>query len=189
MARKIALISTLLSLFVTVTGSSAGRSQESQPQQDDLRTKIGQIVVTPGGGPNLALADFVARSSGVDGAVNTFNETLRADLDFAAIGGIVGRSLNPKALVPDPASLKFDQWSGDPVKADYVAFGNLQDSSGLVSDVYLFDVKTRQQLIASRHSGDPRRMAHEFADEIVKLLTGNDGIAVMSTLPRAMMWT
>ncbi|HSB09157.1 MAG TPA: hypothetical protein VLM38_06570, partial [Blastocatellia bacterium] len=45
------------------------------------------------------------------------------------------------------------------------------------ADTYLYDVKTKQQLIASRHTADPRRMAHEFADEIVKLLTGRDGIA------------
>src|SRR5262249_5932577 len=83
----------------------------------------------------------------------------------------------PKGLVPDPASLKFEDWSADPAKADYVAFGNLQNANGLAADTYLYDVKTKQQLIASRHTGEPRRMAHEFADEIVKLLTGKDGIA------------
>lgn len=175
---RLTTLAVSLVVLTVMAGSSAGElRQEPQPQQDDLKTRIGQIVVTPGGGPNLALADFVSRSAGIDAAVNTFNQVLRADLEFASIGGLVGRSLNPKTLVPDPASLKFDEWSIDPVKADYVAFGNLQDSNGLVSDVYLFDVKTKQQLIASRHAGDVRRMAHEFADEIVKLLTGNDGIA------------
>src|SRR4029079_15465062 len=106
-----------------------------------------------------------------------FNQTLQADLQFAAVAGIVGKSLNPTTLVPDPASLKFEEWSTDPVKADYVACGNLQNAVGLASDCYLFDVKTKQQLIASRHNGEARKMAHEFADEIVKLLTGRDGIA------------
>jgi TolB protein len=109
--------------------------------------------------------------------VDTFNEVLRADLEFAAVSGLVGRSLNPKTLIPDPASLNYEEWSADPLKADYVAFGNLQNVGGLAADTYLYDVKTKQQLIASRHTGDPRRMAHEFADEIVKLLTGRDGIA------------
>ncbi|HKS39225.1 MAG TPA: translocation protein TolB, partial [Blastocatellia bacterium] len=130
-----------------------------------------------GNGPSLALADFVARSSGVEAAVATFNQVLLADLEFAAVSGIVGRSLYPKSLVPDPASLKFEEWSADPVKADYLAFGNLQNNGGLSADTYLYDVKTKQQLIASRHTGDARHMAHEFADEIVKLLTGRDGIA------------
>jgi TolB protein len=152
--------------------------QETPPQeQDDIRKQIGTIIVTPGAGPNLAIADFVARSAGLEAAVQTFNQVLWADLEFAAVSGIVGKSLYPKSIVPDPASLKFEEWSIDPVRADYVAFGNLQNAGGLVADTYLFDVKTKQQLIASRHTGDPRQMAHEFADEIVKLLTGRDGIA------------
>lgn len=153
------------------------RARQDAPPQDDLKKQVGTIIITPGNGPNLALADFVARSAGVEAAVNEFNQTLQADLEFAAVSGIVGKSLNPKSLVPDPASLKYEEWSADPTKADYVAFGNLRSEGGLVSDCYLFDVKTRQQIIASRHAGDARRMAHEFADEIVKLLTGRDGIA------------
>src|SRR5215831_8141564 len=158
--------------------SGTNPGQETPPQgESDLKKQLGQIIVTPGNGPNLAIADFVARSGGVEASVSVFNQVLWADLDFAAISGMLGKSLYPKALVPDPASLKFDDWSADPAKADYVAFGNLQNANGLAADTYLYDVKTKQQLIASRHTGEPRRMAHEFADEIVKLLTGRDGIA------------
>jgi TolB protein len=174
---KAILILILLSATITVT-PFAFAQQEQPPVQEDLRKQIGQIIVTPGNGPNLAVADFVARSSGIDAQLATFNQVLLADLDFAAISGLVGKSLYPKTLVPDPASLNFEEWTNDPVKADYVAFGNLQGSGGALSaDCYLFDAKTKQQLIASRHSGDARRIAHEFADEIVKLLTGRDGIA------------
>lgn len=169
-----------LTLLLLLGGALAGvplvgAQQEAPP--DDLKKQVGTIIVTPGNGPNLALADFVARSAGLDAAVAEFNQTLLADLEFAAVSGIVGKSLNPRSLVPDPASLKFEEWSADPTKADYVAFGNLRSDGGLVADCYLFDVKTRQQVIASRHAGNARRAAHEFADEIVKLLTGRDGIA------------
>src|SRR5262249_1826770 len=54
---------------------------------------------------------------------------------------------------------------------------NLHSEGGLSADTYLYDVKTKNQLIASRHTGEVRKIAHEFADEIVKLLTGHDGIA------------
>jgi TolB protein len=160
-------------------GTATLHGQETPPQEEQggMKKQLGQIIVTPGNGPNLAVADFVARSAGVEAGVSTFNQVLWADLDFASVSGLVGKSLYPKAMVPDPASLKFEDWSADPAKADYVAFGNLQSTSGLSADTYLYDVKTRQQLIASRHTGEPRRMAHEFADEIVKLLTGRDGIA------------
>ena len=170
-------IAPLLSSVLFVASASAAFQEPTPPPQEDLRKQIGTIIVTPGNGPNLAIADFVARSAGLEAATATFNQVLWSDLDFASVSGLVGKSLYPKTLVPDPASLKFDEWSADPVKADYVAFGNLQDTGGLAADTYLFDVKTKQQLIASRHTGDARRMAHEFADEIVKLLTGRDGIA------------
>jgi TolB protein len=169
----------ILLLCLACCSPIALAQQEGQSTtQDDIKKQVGTIIVTPGNGPNLALADFVARSAGLETALATFNQTLLADLQFAAVAGIVGKSLNPTKLVPDPASLKFEDWSNDPVKADYVAFGNLQNSGGLASDCYLFDVKTKQQLIASRHNGEARKMAHEFADEIVKLLTGRDGIAM-----------
>jgi TolB protein len=175
--KKASLIFTTLA-FVFSYGAVAFCQQEQPPVQEDLKKQIGTIIVTPGNGPNLALADFVARSAGVDAAVSTFNQVLLADLEFAAVSGIVGKSLNPKTLMADPAALNFEEWGADPVRADYVAFGNLQNSGGsLIADTYLFDIKTKQQLIASRHAGDARRMAHEFADEIVKLLTGRDGIA------------
>ena len=160
-----------------VRADGGQQEQPQQPEKSELQSQVGTLIVTPGNGPSLALADFVARSAGVDVATNTFNQVLWDDLKFASVAGMVGKSLNPKSVVPDPASLQFDAWAGDPTRADYVAFGNLQDSGGLAADTYLYDVKTKHQLIASRHTGEPRRMAHEFADEIVKLLTGKDGIA------------
>src|ERR1044072_4239523 len=123
---------TKLALFTPLATLGVPAVFTQQENQEDLKKQVGTIIVTPGNGLNLALADFVARSSGVDNAVNEFNQTLQADLEFAAVSGIVGKSLNPKSLVPDPASLKFEEWSGDPTKADYLAFGNIQ--SGLASD-------------------------------------------------------
>src|SRR5262249_1001007 len=177
MNKKLVFTILIAMALVLGAGRSSARPQEPTAQEDELKSRIGQIIVTPGNGPNLALADFVARGAGLDAAVNTFNDVLRADLNYASIGGIVGKSLNPKSLVPDPASLKFSDWSGDPVKADYVAFGNLHSEGGLSADTYLYDVKTKNQLIASRHTGEVRKIAHEFADEMARLLTGDDGIA------------
>jgi TolB protein len=174
---RLAVIVCLALLAAPGLFARAGFQEPAQPQQDDLRKQIGTIIVTPGGGPSLAVADFVPRSAGLESDASTFNQVLWADLEFAAISNLVGKSLNPKTLIPDPASLKFDEWSADPARADYVAFGNLQKTGDLSADTYLYDVKTKQQLIASRHTGGARTIAHEFADEIVKLLTGRDGIA------------
>jgi TolB protein len=143
--------------------------------QDELKRQIGTILVTPGAGPTLAIADFQSRSSGIDSARDTFNTVLWDDLKFASVNNLIGKSLYPKTLLADPASLRYEEWEGDPVKADYLAFGNLTD--GTTAQGFLFDIKTRQGLLTAQLSGTPRQMAHQFADQIVQLLTGQPGIA------------
>ena len=175
--RATILLTLSLALALSSAMSVHAQQEAPPPAQEEIKKQVGTIIVTPGNGPNLAIADFVSRAAGLDSAVSTFNQVLWADLEFAAVSGLIGKSLYPKTLVPDPASLKFEEWALDPTRADYVAFGNLHSDGGLAADTYLYDAKTKQQLIASRHTGDARRMAHEFADEIVKLLTGRDGIA------------
>lgn len=159
----------LLSLPKTIA------QQGQQPQQEELRKQIGTIIVTPGGGPSLAVADFQSRASGVDAATTTFNEVLWNDLKFAGVSNLVGKSLYPKTKLADPASLKYDEWANDPVKSDYVAFGSITGTNSAQGFVY--DVKTQSQLLTASLAGNGREMAHQFADQIVKLLTGQDGIA------------
>jgi TolB protein len=147
----------------------------AQQQAEELRKQIGTIIVTPGSGPTLAVADFQPRASEAREAVVTFNEVLWNDLEFAGVASLVGKSLYPKTLLADPSALRFADWSQEPVKADYVAFGNLSRANEAIG--FLYDVKTQQQLLTARLTGEPRRMAHEFADQIVKLLLGVEGIA------------
>jgi TolB protein len=147
----------------------------AQQSQDDLRKQIGTIIVTPGSGPALAVADFQPRATGVDASVATFNEVLWSDLKFAGVANLVGKSLYPKTKLADPASLKYEEWANDPVKSDYLAFGGITSASS--AQGFLYDVKTQSQLLTASLSGDAREMAHQFADQIVKLLTGQDGIA------------
>jgi TolB protein len=147
----------------------------AQESQDDLRKQIGTIIVTPGSGPALAVADFQPRAGGLAAALSTFNDTLWNDLKFASAANLIGKSLHPKTLLADPASLRYEEWANEPVKSDYVAFGNLTGAN--TSQGFLYDVKTRQQLLTAAMSGEPREMAHQFADQIVRLLTGQEGIA------------
>lgn len=165
----------ILVVLAAIPAVVTTRAQQNPETQDDLRKQIGTIIVAPGSGPTLAVADFQLRAAGVDKALETFNETLWNDLKYAAVANLAGKSLYPKTLLADPATLRYDEWVNEPVKADYVAFGSLtgaEDAQG-----FLFDVKTQQQLLTARLSGNGREMAHQFADQIVKLLTGQDGIA------------
>ena len=64
--KLIALFMTMMMALATAPAGSA--RQEAPPQQEDLRKQIGTIIVTPGAGPNLALADFVAAAFVADRA-------------------------------------------------------------------------------------------------------------------------
>src|SRR5262245_31639040 len=174
----IAFVITIFSAALTfLPEARARRPQGAQPQesQEDLRKQIGQIIVTPGSGQALAVADFQPRAGGLDVSLGTFNNTLWDDLKFASVANLVGKSLYPKTLLADPATLKYEEWASDPVKSDYVAFGNLTGAN--TAQGFLYDVKTKQQMLTAAMSGEPREMAHQFADQIVRLLTGQEGIA------------
>jgi TolB protein len=166
------VITVISSALIFLPDARARRSQESK---EDLSKTIGTIIVTPGSGPSLAAADFQPRAGGLDASLGTFNATLWGDLKFASVANLVGKSLYPKTLLADPASLRYEEWADDPVKSDYVAFGNLTGAN--TAQGFLYDVKTRQQMLSASMSGEPREMAHQFADQIVRLLTGQEGIA------------
>lgn len=172
MRRTILIAGVIVVFGVTLVFLSKAGAQEAQ---DDLRKQLGTIIVTPGSGPSLAVADFQPRAGGLDAALATFNETLWNDLKFAGVANLVGKSLYPKTRVADPATLRYEEWANDPVKSDYVAFGNLTGAN--TSQGFLYDVKTQQQLLSAAMSGEPRDMAHQFADQIVRLLAGQEGIA------------
>ncbi len=170
-----ALLITSLIAIIGIALVHLSKAAVQQQSQDDLKRQIGTIIVAPGSGPSLAVADFQPRAGNVGQVLATFNETLWGDLKFAGFANLVGKSLYPKTMLADPATLRYDEWMNDPVKADYVAFGSVTGANS--AQGFLFDVKTQQQLLTAGLSGDPREMAHQFADQIVKLLTGQDGIA------------
>lgn len=171
--RRVIFIAGVIVVFgVALVFLSKAVARETQ---DDLRKQIGAIIVTPGGGPSLAVADFQPRAGGLESALATFNETLWNDLRIAGVANLVGKSLYPKTRLADPVALRYEEWVNDPVKSDYVAFGNLTGAN--TAQGFLYDVKTQQQLLSAAMSGEPRQMAHQFADQIVRLLTGQEGIA------------
>jgi TolB protein len=171
--KKLVLI---LSVLIAMSAVLAYvKSVGAQQVQDDFRRQIGTIIVTPGNGPSLGVADFQPRATGIEPVLGTFNEVLWSDLKFAGVANLVGKSLYPNTKLADPAALRFEEWSNDPVKADYLAFGSLVANNE--AQGFLYDIKTQQQILTARLSGDARDMAHQFADQIVKALSGLDGIA------------
>jgi TolB protein len=169
-------LSVFLVLFTFV--STVILSPITQPvraQDQNLKEKLGRIVVNPGGLQRLGVADFLERAGSIAADVSTFNEVLLNDLRFAGVVDIVGKSLYPKKGLASPVELKIEEWSTDPARLDYLAFGQVQGDG---VQAFLYDVKTKTGLIEKTYRGSTtRQLAHEFADEILKKLFNIDGIA------------
>ena len=128
----------------------------------------------------LAVANFVARTAVTPRtrtAAKVFNDVLWKDLTFSAFFEMPSRSFYPLKPLRSPQDVSFDNWQAPTLDVDFLAFGNLHvDAAGALIEGYLYDVKTRQQVLGKRYSvADAtliRRVAHQFADQIVYQLVG-----------------
>lgn len=149
---------------------------QNLPEDPALKDKLGKIVVNPGGQQRLGVADFLLRANASVSLsdIKTFNDVLYNDLKFANVIDIPGKSLYPKVGLAGPTEFKAEEWEVDPVKLDYLAFGQM---SGDGIEAYLFDVKTKSGLIQQNYkSGSIRSLAHQFANDILTKF-GFTGIA------------
>ncbi|MGH9339288.1 MAG: DPP IV N-terminal domain-containing protein [Acidobacteriota bacterium] len=134
----------------------------------------------------LAVADFSPLSSTqmAESALKIFNEVLWQDLKFSAFFEMPSKSFYPLRPVRVPQDLTFDNWSGPTIDAEYLTFGNARiEATGTTVEAYLYDVKTQEQVVGKRYTlADAsliRRVAHEFADQVVFQLSAgaSKGIA------------
>lgn len=165
----------LLIAVILLIASTSIFPARAQNQDTGLKTKLQQITVNPGGLLRLGSSDFLQRAGVSESDVTMFNEVVTNDLKFTGVLDIVGKSLYPKKGLSSPAELKIEEWSAEPAKLDYLAFGQI---SGDGVQAYLYDVKSKNGLIEKIYRGDTiRTSAHKFADEIIKKLLNADGIA------------
>ena len=150
--------------------------------QDWFRTGTGLGVEKA----RVAVADFVPGNAGAEPLAQLFAETVRADLSYSAILELVSRSFMPAGAPGSPGALSAAQWTAAPANAQFVAYGTLTASGNNLSvDAWLNDVRnpSAPPVIGKKYPGavttdDVRRIAHQFADEIVMRLSGGvPGIA------------
>jgi TolB protein len=130
--------------------------------------------------PRVAVADFAAQAANAKDHSAEFSQVVRDDLEFSGILDLVSPSFYPTQQPSVPPELHFSDWTANPVNAQYVAFGNLsEDASSVAVSAWLYDVTnpSSQAVIGKVYRGAPteeqvREFAHQFADEIVKLLSG-----------------
>ena len=85
---------------------------------------------------------------------------------------MTSKSFYPLKPLRSPTDVKFDNWQVPTLDVDFLIFGNLQVDSGLaVVEAYLYDVRTRGQVLGKRYNISDKaliqRVAHEFADQVV----------------------
>ncbi len=179
MKQKLIFLFVLALLFSSIAPPLISHAQDGQTggqaNGQNLKDKLTGIVVNPGGVQRLGTADFLSGLGATPADVANFNEVLLNDLKFAGVIDIVGKSLYPKKGLATPAEFKPEEWAADPVKLDYLAFGRVVEGQ---IEAYLYDVKTKDSLISKTYRVDSiRKVAHQFADDILKKLFNIDGIA------------
>jgi TolB protein len=128
----------------------------------------------------VAVPDFASRSAGAQPLESTFHNVLWSDLQYSGILDLVSPSFYPKETPSQPSELRAQDWSSAPASAYMVAYGNLNtDASGLAASGYLSDVSNASAPVALQKiyrgaatDAGARRLAHEFADDIIQLLGG-----------------
>ena len=134
----------------------------------------------------VAVADFGPRADNAKVHSQQFTQIVRDDLAFSGIIDLVSPSFYPVQSLTQPSELQYPAWTDPNVKANYVAFGNLTETTSEVAiQAWLYDVNnpSSQSVVGKIYRGEPtdaqvRKFAHQFADEIIfKLSAGSPGIA------------
>jgi TolB protein len=153
--------------------------QQAPPPSITIETNRGQR-------PKIKLAIPAFRPGNLPGelaaAHGELEATLRADLDFSGYFDIKGA--DAWKLTPLSGDLERDLPAYRGQGAEIVLLGDTHgEEDKLVFEGRLLDVGSGKAIVAKRYRGKPtvtRRMAHTFADEVVRYLTGSPGIAMSS---------
>ncbi|HEX8872976.1 MAG TPA: hypothetical protein VF758_09430 [Candidatus Acidoferrum sp.] len=151
-------------------------------QQGWFRTGTGLGVEKP----RIAVPDFAPRPDSGKAHAALFTQVVRDDLSFSGIVDLVSPSYYPLQVPSQPAELRNLAWTDPPLNSNFVAFGNLNETTGEVAIfAWMFDVRSTssQAVVGKVYRGNPtdaqvRKFAHQFADEIISKLSGGlPGIA------------
>ncbi len=123
-----------------------------------------------------------ATPPGQDALASQMTEVLRYDLEFTGLIRLLQPEQFPtsfQGLTSDAAALDFPSWRN--ARAEYVVHGYIVSEGGNVAlDGRLLDAATGQQVVGRRYPSEQsawRLVVHTFAEDIVKYLDGEPGIA------------
>jgi len=175
MTRKLPVLAAIAFTILACAGTSSA--------QDWFKTGTGLGVSKV----RLAVPEFGLRAPAPPPPLEkTFHDVLWSDLEYCGILDLVSPSFYPPQSPSQPSELKFADWASAPSSAYMVAYGNLSvEGSNLAAAGFLSDVHNPSAPIALQKiyrgaatDADARRLAHQFADDIVSRLSGGlPGIA------------
>lgn len=149
------------------SGTRAAEIEISAPGRELIPLAV-PLLLPLSGAPLPALAD-------------SFAAALQGDLELSGLFSLVP----PQAFLGDAARLglnstevDFEQWRQLGAQALVKGGYSVSDSGELLIEARLFDPVGRRLLVGRRYRGrigDERRIAHSFADQILRSLTGSEG--------------
>jgi len=178
MTRQPAFLAIVIGLLATASLLSA----RSTLAQDWFKTGTGLGVSKA----RLAVPDEAARSAAAQPLEKTFHDVLWSDLEYCGILDLVSPSFYPTTVPSQPSELKAADWAAGPANAYMIAYGNISvDGANMAVGGFLSDVRNSTAPIALQKiyrgaatDNDARHLAHQFADDIVAVLSGGvPGIA------------
>jgi TolB protein len=130
--------------------------------------------------PRIAVSDFAPKSDSDKSHAVLFTNVVRDDLAFSGVLELASPDFYPPKAPSQPGELQMLDWSQGPVNANFLAFGNLSETSSEVAIfAWMYDVHSTstQAIVGKVYRGAPtdpqvRKFAHQFADEIISKLSG-----------------
>lgn len=180
--RLLALLSCFVLAFGFGTPASAQGPQTPQPPDSDVT-----LVLEGDARPLIRLAiPDLELAGGMSGAVRSgvqeMDETLRNDLAASGYFEIQGAWAFDVLELTGERERDFEQYRS--LGNEYLLQMNADDENGLmVLEGRLFHLAGGATILAKRYRAKPsvaRRMAHTFADEIIRNLTGRSSVALTS---------
>ena len=140
-----------------------------------------RLNIIGGSATAMAIPDFHAAGA-AEAPMAGFNESLWADIEECGLVRLKPKTQYPKTAPQQPVDLDKSQWSGPPVSADYLAIGyGAAQGDLLVVRGWLIDLRqptvTAGTALVWQSPGaiseaGARKLAHEFAAEIIRKLGG-----------------
>jgi len=175
MTRRITILSIALIAWAALSAGSASA-------QDWFKTGTGLGVSKA----RIADPDLGVRTPNAQSLEKTFHDVLSSDLEYSGILDMVSPSFYPLKVPSQPSELNAAEWAKDPANTYMLAYGNATvDGANLAVAGFLSDVKNPTAPVAlqkiyrgAANDADARKLAHQFADDIISRLSGGlPGIA------------